>query len=209
MALVGALPRRYLAAVRAAAPAACGLLRARPEVGAAAFEFEKVGQQLGVLVHMEDEARHVAFGVLRDRGLAEDVVQETMIKAWRSMDRFRGDSSVRTWVLRIAHNTAVDALRRRRERAVAPEDLRRDGEATTMDDPARRYAGREDVGVLRDALAAMDELSRTIVVLREIEGLSYQEIAGTLEVPVATVKTRLLRARRALSAALKNEEVAG
>lgn len=152
---------------------------------------------------------HVAYGVLRDRGLAEDVVQETMIKAWRSMDRFRGDSSVRTWVLRIAHNTAVDALRRRRERAVAPEDLRRDGEATTMDDPARRYAGREDVGVLRDALAAMDELSRTIVVLREIEGLSYQEIAGTLEVPAATVKTRLLRARRALSAALKNEEVAG
>ncbi len=152
---------------------------------------------------------HVAFGVLRDRGLAEDVVQETMIKAWRSMGQFRGDASMRTWVLRIAHNTAVDALRRRRERAVPPEDLQRDGDATTMDDPARRYAGREDVGVLRDALASLDELSRTIVVLREIEGLTYQEIAGTLEVPVATVKTRLLRARRALGAAVANQEVAG
>jgi len=150
----------------------------------------------------------VAFGVLRDQGLAEDVVQETMIKAWRSMEGFRGDSSTRTWVLRIAHNTAVDALRRRRERVVAPEDLRRDGDATTMDDPARRFAGREDVGVLRDALASLDELSRTIVVLRELEGLSYQDIARTLEVPVTTVKTRLLRARRALGAAVMDEEVA-
>ena len=150
---------------------------------------------------------HVAFGVLRDAQLAEDVVQETMIKAWRSLGDFRGESSTRTWVLRIAHNTAIDALRRRRERSVAPADLRQEDDGSTVDDPARRAEGRAEVELLRAALAALDELSRTIVVLREVEGLSYQEIADTLEIPIATVKTRLLRARRALDGALRDEEV--
>jgi RNA polymerase sigma-70 factor (ECF subfamily) len=149
---------------------------------------------------------HVANGVLHDPGLAEDVVQETMVKAWRSLETFRGDSSMRTWVLRIAHNTAIDALRRRREQAMAPSDLHLRAPATTVDDPARRAAGRADVEALRGALARLDELSRTIVVLRELEGLSYAEIAETLDVPVATVKTRLLRARRALGAAVHEEE---
>ena len=149
---------------------------------------------------------HVAFGVLRDAQLAEDVVQETMIKAWKSLGDFRGESSTRTWVLRIAHNTAIDALRRRRERSVAPSDLR-DDDGSTVDDPARRAEGRADVELLREALAALDEMSRTIVVLREVDGLSYQEIADTLEIPIATVKTRLLRARRALDGALRDEEV--
>ena len=149
---------------------------------------------------------HVAFGVLRDAQLAEDVVQETMIKAWKSLGAFRGESSTRTWVLRIAHNTAIDALRRRRERSVAPADLW-DDDGSTVDDPARRAEGRADVELLREALAALDEMSRTIVVLREVDGLSYQEIADTLEIPIATVKTRLLRARRALDGALRDEEV--
>lgn len=162
-------------------------------------------RQLAELIDEHSAAvYHVAIGVLRDPWLAEDVVQETMVKAWRSFDTFRGDSSTRTWVLRIAHNTAIDALRRRREHSTAPEDLVDGG--STVDDPARRAAGRADVELLREALASLDELSRTIVVLREIEGLSYGEIAETLEVPIATVKTRLLRARRTLGAAVRNEE---
>lgn len=165
-------------------------------------------RQLGALIDEHAPAVYrVAFGVLRDRGLAEDVVQETMLKAWKSLDGFRGDASMRTWVLRIAHNTAIDALRRRREHTMAPDDLPESRTASSADDPARRVMGREDVDVLRDALAHLDELSRSIVVLREVEGLSYQDIADTLDVPVATVKTRLLRARRALDAAVSSEEV--
>ncbi len=148
---------------------------------------------------------HLAYGILHDPGLAEDVVQETMIKAWRGLADFRGDSSTRTWVLRIAHNTAVDALRRRRDRAVAPEDLPEDSAGSTLADPAARAAGRSDLATLRDALADLDQLSRSIVVLREIEGLSYQEIAETLDISTALVKTRLLRARRTLQAAVRNE----
>ncbi len=149
----------------------------------------------------------LAYGILHDPGLAEDVVQETMIKAWRGLGDFRGDASTRTWVLRIAHNTAIDALRRRRDRSVAPEDLPEDidprGDAL---DPAARAAGRSDLATLRDALAQLDQLSRSIVVLREIEGLSYTDIADTLGISTALVKTRLLRARRALQAAVRPPE---
>ena len=148
----------------------------------------------------------VAYGVLHDRGLAEDVVQETMIKAWEGSSQFRGDSSVRTWILRIAHNTAIDALRRRREHSTAPEDLP-DGAGSGADsDPARRAAGRADLALLRDALGRLDELSRTVVVLREVEGMSYQQIADAVGVPIATIKTRLLRARRVLHAAVLDQE---
>ena len=146
-----------------------------------------------------DAVFRVAYGILHDRGLAEDVVQETMVRAWESMGTFRGDASTRTWVLRIAHNTAISALRRRRDRAVAPEDL---PEHAGGDDPSDRATGRANLAAVRTALDALDEVSRSIVVLREVEGLSYQQIADTLDVPVPTVKTRLLRARRALQAAV-------
>ena len=153
-----------------------------------------------------DAVYRVAYGVLHDRGLAEDVVQETMIKAWEAQDEFRGDSSLRTWILRIAHNSAIDALRRRRDQATAPEDLP-DAPGNGADgDPARRAAGRADLEQLAVALGGLDELSRSIVVLREVEGMSYEQIATALDVPIATVKTRLLRARRALHAAVRGKE---
>lgn len=148
----------------------------------------------------------VAYSVLHDRGLAEDVVQETMIKAWEGSTQFRGDSSVRTWILRIAHNTAIDALRRRRDYSTAPEDLPDAVGSNGDSDPARRAAGRADLALLRDALGELDELSRTIVVLREVEGMSYQQIADAVDVPIATIKTRLLRARRVLQRAVLDQE---
>ncbi len=151
-------------------------------------------------------AYHVAFSVLRDRGLAEDAVQETMIKAWRGLPEFRGDSSTRTWVLRIAHNTAIDSLRRRRDRSTAPEDLPDQAGPASLDDPASRVSGRDDLSRLKVALDGLDETSRTIVVLREVEGLSYQQISETLGISIGTVKSRLLRARRTLQNTVKDKE---
>jgi RNA polymerase sigma-70 factor (ECF subfamily) len=141
--------------------------------------------------------------VLRNPTLAEDAVQETMIKAWQSLPRFRGDSSVRSWILRIAHNTSVSMLRRRRERVMAPEDM---PEVEGGIDPARSSAALDDLRTVRHALEDLDELSRSVVILREVEGMTYQEIADTLGVAVPTVKTRLLRARRRLGQALDNTE---
>lgn len=153
-----------------------------------------------------DAVFRVTYGVLRDRGLAEDAVQETMIRAWRGLDGFRGDASERTWVLRIAHHTAVSALRRRRDRSTAPEDLPSEHPGDRSADPAVRAAGRADLAAVGAALNDLDETSRSIVVLREVEGLSYQQIADALGVNVPTVKTRLLRARRTLQAALGSVE---
>ncbi|MGI9578951.1 MAG: RNA polymerase sigma factor [Microthrixaceae bacterium] len=150
-------------------------------------------------------AFRVANGILRNPTLAEDAVQETMIKAWQSLPRFRGDSSLRSWILRIAHNTSISMLRRRRERVMAPEDL---PETAGGIDPARSSAALEDLRTVRGALESLDELSRSVVILREVEGMTYAEIAETLQVAVPTVKTRLLRARRKLADALENEETA-
>lgn len=137
----------------------------------------------------------VAYSVVRDEHLAEDVVQETIIKAWQSLDAWRGDGSMRGWVLSIAHNTAVSHLRRIRDTTTEPERL---PERASHLDVERTTDARAELDALRAALADLDDLSRSVVVMRDLEGLSYQQIAETLGVPLATVKTRLLRARREL-----------
>ncbi len=136
----------------------------------------------------------VALGIVRDPSLAEDVVQETMIKAWRSIESFRGESSERGWILRIAHNTAVSTLRRIRDEATDPSLI---PERMTVDTETRAEQ-RADLAALRGALDELDELSRSILVLRDVEALPYSAIADTLGVSVPLVKTRLLRARREL-----------
>lgn len=136
----------------------------------------------------------VALGIVRDPALAEDVTQETMISAWRSLATLRDETSQRSWILRIAHNTAVSTLRRIRDEATDPQ-LLPDRPTPTVEAQA---AGRSDLALLRHALDSLDDLSRTIVVLRDVEGLSYQQIADAIAVPIPTVKTRLLRARREL-----------
>ncbi len=163
-----------------------------------------IDRDLAALIEQHAEAVfRVANGILRNPSLAEDAVQETMIKAWQSLPRFRGDASLRSWVLAIAHNTSISMLRRRRERVMDPLDL---PDRPGGIDPARTSTALADLAVLKEALGRLDELSRSVVVLREVEGLSYQEIADALGVPVPTVKTRLLRARRALQVALHDSE---
>ena len=143
----------------------------------------------------------VALSIVRDRALAEDVVQDSLMKAWQAAGSFRGDSSLRAWALRIAHNTAISTLRKRREELRDPAMLPERGTTTTLD---RQVQGKMMVNELWTALDTLDELSRTIVVLREVEGFTYEDIADALELPLPTVKTRLFRARKALSAELKD-----
>ena len=139
----------------------------------------------------------VAIGIVRDPALAEDVVQETIIRVWKSLPTFRGESPIRGWILRIAHNVAVSLLRKIRDEAWDPGTM---PERTASDDVSRTVVERDDLVALGEALDGLDELSRSLIVLREVEGLSYDEIAETLEISLPTVKTRLLRARRTLQA---------
>ncbi len=140
--------------------------------------------------------------MVRDKSLAEDIAQEALVKAWLALPSFRAESSLRSWVLRITHNTAISMLRTRRAVVIDPHDL---PEEQTR--PDRSVEARVQSDVVMDefveALDTLDDLSRSIVVLRELEGLSYDEIAEILKVPMPTVKTRLLRARRRLGAALR------
>ena len=145
----------------------------------------------------------VAVSIVRDGALAEDVVQESVMKAWQSAASFRGDSSLKSWAVRIAHNTAISTLRKRREELRDPALMPEQVSAMTLD---RQVQGKMMVDQMWAALAEMDELTKTIVVLRELESMSYEEIAQTLDLPLPTVKTRLFRARRLLSIALKEWE---
>lgn len=158
-------------------------------------------QQLEELVREHlDAVYRVAFSVVRDSALAEDVAQDAILKAWNALPTFRGESSLRSWLLRITHNTAISTLRKRREEVRDPNLLPEHASASTTE---RDVVDRLSIDAFEQALDQLDELSRSIVVLREIEGLSYDEIADILEVGLPTVKTRLLRARRVLASALE------
>ena len=144
----------------------------------------------------------VAVAVVRDAALAEDVVQEATIKAWNNVESFRGDGSFGGWVLRITHNTAVSMLRSMREEAWDPAWI----PARTVPSAERRVIAAVELDAALAAFARMDSLSRTIMALREGEGLAYEEIAETLGITVGQVKIRLFRARRALAAAAERGE---
>lgn len=133
-------------------------------------------------------ARSIVAG---EEDLAEDVVQESLIKVWRGLHTYRGEAPIEHWIMRITHNTAVSMLRARREDPWDPGEL----PDRTVVSAEQTALGREDLRVLNIAVRELDELSRAILALRELEGMSYEEIAATLEVSVAAVKIRLFRAR--------------
>ncbi len=145
----------------------------------------------------------VSLRLLRDRDLAEDVTQEAFVRAYLSLDRFRG-SNFRAWVLRIAHNAALDLLRATARRPHAPLEVVPElpgpepGETS-----AAEYQGL--VVALEAALAALPPDQRAVVILADVEGLSYDEVAEILAIPVGTVKSRLARARVRLRALLAND----
>ncbi len=155
-----------------------------------------------MVVEHGDAIFRLALSVVRDRALAEDVAQETLVKAWLALPSFRGDSSLRSWVLRIAHNTAISTLRQRKAVPIDPHDL-----PEPVAPPEKQVERKVQAGAAMEdfvgALDMLDDLSRSIVVLREVDGLSYEEIAEVLDVPMPTIKTRLLRARRRLGNALR------
>lgn len=140
----------------------------------------------------------MARSVVRDPGLAEDVTQETFIRAWQRHESYRGEAPILHWLLRIAHNLAVSTLRTIREESTDPGRLPTPESA----EPDRVVEGRL---LIDEALDALDPLSRAVLVLREVEQLSYAEISDVLQVPMPTVKTRLFRARHRLSSLPREE----
>ncbi len=142
----------------------------------------------------------VVSGLLRDRGAVEDIVQETFAKAWFRIGAFEGGSSLYTWLYRVAVNGAKDHMKSRARRpATSFDELpSRAGLAETRTARLEGVERRELRELVRDAIARLPRKFREILVLREIEGMSYGEIAETLALSLGTVESRLFRARQRL-----------
>jgi RNA polymerase sigma-70 factor, ECF subfamily len=161
-----------------------------------------------VLPHL-DAAYTLARYLTRNAQDAEDVVQDACLRALTYFDGFRGEegTSARAWLLTIVRNTASSSRRRQRPEAVALEfDEREHSDAVADEHPEAallRGAAQESLGRALDGLAPE---FREVIVLRELEGLSYKEISDVAGVPVGTVMSRLSRARARLQEALRKEE---
>jgi RNA polymerase sigma-70 factor, ECF subfamily len=148
---------------------------------------------------------------VRNAAEAEDIAQEAFIKAYRALPQFRGDSAFYTWLYRIAINTAKNAVVSR-DRSPIEYDLDRNSGEESFDVQARMKDAETPEGlVLTDeiratvnaAIEALPEDLRTAIVLRELEGLSYEEIAAAMDCPVGTVRSRIFRAREAIDRRLR------
>jgi len=148
---------------------------------------------------------------VRDPAEAEDIAQEAFIKAYRALPRFRGDSAFYTWLYRIAINTAKNVLASRGRSPIQYEVDRSDDDdhydvVANLKDTAtpEALALTEEIrSIVTSAIDALPEDLRTAIQLRELEGLSYEEIAAAMECPVGTVRSRIFRAREAIDARLR------
>lgn len=153
--------------------------------------------------------------MVRDTDLVEDIAQETFIRAYRALPKFRGDSAFYTWLYRIAVNTAKKALMQLKrdplvsETALAgaadedDETSRVENELTDGETPESVLASRQIANTVNDAIEALSDDLRQAITLREIEGLSYEEIAEMMNCPIGTVRSRIFRAREAISQRLR------
>jgi len=147
---------------------------------------------------------------VHDHAEAQDVAQEAFIKAYRALRSFRGDSAFYTWLYRIAINTAKNWLVAQKRRPPSSDIDAVDAEQYDMDSRLKDKATpenellREEIRkTVYDTIAILPEDLRTAIVLREMEGMSYEEIAVTMECPIGTVRSRIFRAREAIDDKLR------
>ena len=171
---------------------------------------DKRAYELLVLKYQRKLARLLSR-LVRDPAEVEDVTQEAFIKAYRALPSFRGESAFYTWLYRIGINTAKNylvAMGRRapmstgfdNEEAENFEDADQLRDANTPEDELH---GKEIAAVVNHAMDALPEDLRTAITLREIEGLSYEEIASVMNCPIGTVRSRIFRAREAIATELR------
>jgi RNA polymerase sigma-70 factor (ECF subfamily) len=152
--------------------------------------------------------------MVRDVDLVQDIAQESFIRAYRALPQFRGDSAFYTWLYRIAINTAKKALvELKRDPLVSEgsfvsdddgdETSRVENELTDGETPEALLASKEIAAAVNAAIDALSEDLRQAITLREIEGLSYEEISDVMDCPIGTVRSRIFRAREAIAVRLR------
>lgn len=149
--------------------------------------------------------------LVHDQAEAEDIVQDSFIRAYRALPQFRGDAAFYTWLYRIGINTAKNYLAAQKNRPqTALENETEDGENRVQDllmsdnnTPESILASKQIAATVNEAMAGLTEELRTAITLREVESLSYDEIAEVVGCPIGTVRSRIFRAREAIAAKLR------
>lgn len=155
--------------------------------------------------------------MVRDTDLVPDIAQETFIRAYKALGQFRGDAQFYTWLYRIAVNTAkkqllelkrdplvtMSALKSQEDDETSGGELELNGQVADAETPEALLASKEIAQAVNEAMAALPKELGQAIALREIEGLSYEEIAQALDCPIGTVRSRIFRAREAISARIK------
>lgn len=146
---------------------------------------------------------------VKDPSEAQDVAQEAFIKAYRALGNFRGESAFYTWLYRIAINTAKNYLMSRSRRNADSqidvqdaEQIEKAPQLQGLETPERQLLNQEIVETIKSAIAKLPEEMRIAIMLREFEGMSYEEIAQAMDCPVGTVRSRIFRAREAIDSKL-------
>jgi len=160
------------------------------------------------VLEYEKKVYNIAYRTLGSKEDAEDVTQEAFLRAYTSLSGFKGDSRFSSWLFRIVSNLCLDKLRKKKAPTVSLTAEDEDGEEATLDVPDESLSpeGLLEIKLTRDAvqrgIMSLDENARQMLLLREIRGMSYEEIADTLGVELGTVKSRIFRARKKLCAFL-------
>ena len=188
-----------------------------PDVDAALVERVKQGDVKAfemLVVKYQRRIERLVGRMVRDVDLVPDIAQETFIRAYRAIPQFRGESAFYTWLYRIAVNTAKKALvglkrdplvteSARASREDDDETSRVENELTNGETPEAVLASKEIAAVVNAAIEALSDDLRQAITLREIEGLSYEEIAEAMNCPIGTVRSRIFRAREAIATRLR------
>ena len=167
-----------------------------------------------LVVKYQRRLERLSGRMVRDADLVQDIAQESFIRAYRALPQFRGDSAFYTWLYRIAVNTAKKALVDLRRDIVIPESTlisSDDGEETSRaenelsdgETPEALLASKQIAAAVTAAIEALSEDLRQAITLREIEGLSYEEISEIMHGPIGTVRSRIFRAREAIATRLR------
>lgn len=171
-----------------------------------------------LVIAYQDRIFNLVYRMVSDSEEAADLTQEAFVKAYRALDKFRLDARFSTWLYRIAVNTCLSRHRKtavRKKHAPVSLDAPLRGEdlapdpPDTRSEPARVTARHETTRLVQDAIGALEDEFRTVVLLRDIEGYSYEQIADIVGCPVGTVRSRLHRARAELGRRLRRVLPAG
>lgn len=153
---------------------------------------------------------HIIFRLVRDKELANDLVQETFMKAFSSLKTYRSEYRFSTWLYKIAANSSIDHLRKKRIRALSLDNPIQTGDgeigfevADYSHHPEREMVRHEQAASINDAISSLPRKYRQVIIARHQEEKSYEEIADELGVPVGTVKARIFRARELLKKRLR------